>query len=155
MSHVPGRPAGPPGLDAGAMEEQGKKMEANDQKHSEDANSIIRIPIDTRFKQIYASQVRSLIEQDPVKLVETNYHPDATVQSFQSTVTGHEALKEHFATYMRLVKIWEVISTDHYAETPNSIAFEATIDSSAGVLKVYDVMILRDGKIHFHFTGTR
>jgi len=119
------------------------------------ANSPVKMALDTPFKHFYANQVRCLIDQDPVKLVETNYHPDATVQSHEWTVTGHEALKAHFANYMHWVKIQEVLSTDHYAETANSIAFEATIKSSAGIAKVYDVMLLRDGKVYFHFTGTK
>ena len=96
-----------------------------------------------------------MIAGDPNRLVEENYLPEATVQSHEWKVTGHEALRAHFANYMRWVKIIEVISTENFSETPNSVCFEATIRSNLGVVKVYDVMTMRDGKIIYHFTGVK
>jgi hypothetical protein len=44
-------------------------------------------------------------------------------------------------------------STDQFTETEDSIFFEATITTSIGVAKVYDVFLLREGKATHHFTG--
>lgn len=115
----------------------------------------VKMPVDTAGKRFYRNQVECLIAGDPDRLVAENYHPDATVQSFQWTVTGHEALRAHFGRYLGAVKIEEVVSTDNFAETANTIAFEATIRTDKGIARVYDVMTLKDGKITFHFTGVR
>ena len=118
-------------------------------------NSAVKIIVDSPGKRFYENQVKCLISGDANRLVEENYLPDATVQSYEWTVTGHEALRAHFANYMRWVKIIEVISTEHFAETEHSVCFEATVRSNRGVVKVYDVMTMRDGKITYHFTGTK
>jgi len=47
----------------------------------------------------------------------------------------------------------ELISTDKFQETDNSIFFEATVRTNFGRGRVYDAMVLQDGKITLHFTG--
>ena len=111
--------------------------------------------VDTKGKKFYENQVQCLISGDSNRIVEENYLPNATVQSYDWKVSGHKQLKLHFSKYMSKVAIEEVLSTDHFVETDNVIWFEATIKSSLGVLKVYDVMTLKDGKIINHFAGTR
>lgn len=106
-------------------------------------------------RRLFDNQVRCLLAGDPERLVAENYQPDATVQSFQWTVTGADALKAHFGRYLSAVRILEVVSVDGFAETADSIAFEATIRTDKGIARVYDVMTLRDGLVAFHFTGNR
>jgi SnoaL-like domain len=106
-------------------------------------------------RRLFDNQVRCLLAGDPDRLVTENYQPDATVQSFQATVTGADALKVHFGQYLATVRILEVVSVDAFAETAESVAFEATIRTDKGIVHVYDVMMLRDGRIAFHFTGIR
>lgn len=117
--------------------------------------SPVKMIVDSWGKRFYENQVRCLIAGDANRLVEENYLPDATVQSFDWTVTGHEALRAHFGNYMRWVKIIEVVSTDKFTETDNTVCFEATVRSNRGVVRVYDVMTLKDGKITYHFTGVK
>jgi hypothetical protein len=106
-------------------------------------------------RRLFENQVSCLLAGDPVRLVAENYRPDATVQSFQWTVTGADALKAHFGRYLSAVRILEVVSVDAFAETADTIAFEATIRTDKGIARVYDVMTLREGRIAFHFTGNR
>ena len=120
-----------------------------------DTTSPVKIAVDTPARRVYADQVRCLLAGDAMRLVDDHYHPDATVQSFTWKVTGAEALRAHFARYLGAVRILEVVSTDAFAETPEGIAFEATVRTDQGLVRVYDVMRLRDGRIAFHFTGTR
>jgi carbon-monoxide dehydrogenase small subunit len=115
--------------------------------------SPVHMIVDTPGKRFYERQVKYLLEGNADALVEDNYHEDAVVVSFDSTVKGHEALKTHFRNYMKWVRIIEVLSTEHFTETEDSVAFEATVRSNQGVAKVYDVMLLKDGKITYHFTG--
>jgi|JI10StandDraft_1071094.scaffolds.fasta_scaffold30146_4 carbon-monoxide dehydrogenase small subunit len=118
-------------------------------------NSPVKIIVDTPGKLFYENQVKCLLAGDADRLVDENYLPDATVQSFDWKVTGHEALRAHFRNYMRWVHIEEVLSTDNFTETDNTISFEATVRTNRGVGRVYDVFTLRNGKVAFHFTGTK
>ena len=117
--------------------------------------SPIRMLVDTPGKKFYENQVRYLVAGDADKLVDDNYHPDAVVASFDFTVKGHEALKAHFRNYMRWVQIKEVISTDNFTETQDGVSFEATVRTNRGIAKVYDVFVIKDGKITYHFTGLK
>ena len=121
----------------------------------EKTGSPVHLIVDTPGKKFYERQVKHLLAGNADALVDENYHEDATLVSFDFTVKGHAALKEHFRNYMKWVKIEEVISTDHFTETENSILFEATVRSNFGVVRVYDAFVLKDGKIIYHFTGVK
>jgi hypothetical protein len=110
---------------------------------------------DTPGRRLYENQVRHLLAGDPDGLVEDNYDPDAVVASFDFHVRGHEALKAHFRDYMRSVRIEEIVSTDRFTESDDHVAFEATVRTNRGVVRVYDVITHRDGRIIHHFTGLR
>jgi carbon-monoxide dehydrogenase small subunit len=118
-------------------------------------NSPVRMIVDTPGKEFYRRQVEYLIAGDADSLVEDNYHDDAVLTSAEWVVKGKDALKEHFRNYMRWVTIQEVQSTEQFAETENTVLFEATVRSNMGVVQVYDAMVLRDGKIAYHFTGVK
>ena len=117
--------------------------------------SPVRMIVDTPLKAVYENQVRYLLAGDADGLVEDNYHPDAVVASFDFTVKGHDALKAHFRNYMKWVQIEEVLSTDRFTETEDGFSFEATVRTNRGVAKVYDVFVLEDGKVTYHFTGVK
>jgi len=70
-------------------------------------------------------------------------------------VRGHAALKEHFRNYMRWVQIKEVVTTDKFTETDTSVSFEATVRTNRGIARIYDVFMLKDGKVSYHFTGVK
>jgi len=106
-------------------------------------------------RRLFNNQIKCLLAGDPDRLITENYQPDATVQSFEWTVSGADALRAHFGHYLSTVSILEVAAVEAFAETANSIAFEATIRTNSGIVRVYDVMMLREGRISFHFTGTR
>jgi carbon-monoxide dehydrogenase small subunit len=117
--------------------------------------SPVHMMPDTPYKTLYENQVRALLEGDADGLVEKNYLPDAVLASFDFTVKGHEALKAHFRKYMNWVQFKEILSTDKFTETGNGFSFEATARTNRGVVHVYDVFVVTDGKISYHFTGTK
>jgi len=49
----------------------------------------------------------------------------------------------------------KLVSTDKFTETEDSIYFEATVETKLGVVRVYDVFLLNDGKATHHFTGLK
>ena len=121
----------------------------------EKMNSPVRMIVDTPKKRMYENQVKHLIAANAEGLVEDNYHEDATVASFEFKVTGKNALKAHFANYLRWVQIKEVLSTDKFVETGDGFSFEATVRTSRGIGRVYDVFVLKGDKVSYHFTGVK
>jgi len=109
-------------------------------------SSPVRITIDTPGKDFYERQVNFLLNGDADGLVDAHYHDDAVMVTFDRTVRGHAALKAGFRAYLQAVGVEEVLSTDHFAETDDTIFFEATMRTKLGIAHVYDAMVLRDGK---------
>ena len=90
---------------------------------------------------------------DSDRLVSEQYQPDAVLVSFDVIRRGRQELVDHFTGYLAALGQIEVLSTDKFTETPDSIFFEATVATAHGVARVYDVFMLRDGKATHHFTG--
>jgi len=118
-----------------------------------DANSRIKIAIDTPKKAFYAEHVAMLDAHDFDQLVKTHYCEDAIVMSNDYIVHGHEELFKHFAKYTGLMAHLNVVTTDKWVESENTFAFEATAHTQWGLGKVHDAFVLRDGRIYRHFTG--
>ena len=98
----------------------------------------------------------ALIEQDRTdELIERHYQPDAVLVSFQGIVRGHEALRRHFRSYMQKLGKLTMPSLDQFAETQDTLFFEASVSTSLGEARVYDAFVLRDGKVTHHFTGIK
>ena len=118
-------------------------------------SSPVRLVADSPGKKFYESQVDYLMKKDVDGLVDNNYNDDAVLVSFESVVQGKQALKEYYREYLRWVQIKEVVSTDKFTETGDSVFFEATARTNFGAGGVYDAMLLKNGKIQYHFTGVK
>ena len=118
-------------------------------------SSPVRITVDTPGKRFYERQVTFLLNSDPDGLVDSNYQDDAVLVTFDRIVRGRDALKASFRAYIEAVGVEEVVSTDKFNETDDTIFFEATMRTKLGIAHVYDAMVLRDGKIAYHFTGVK
>lgn len=104
----------------------------------------------------YQKQLDFLYAKDTVGLIDSNYNDDAVLHSFDHTIKGGQALKEYFKGYLEMLGDLKVLSTDKWTETDDTIFFEATVETgSFGVVKVFDAMVFRDGKIAHHFTGVK
>jgi hypothetical protein len=111
---------------------------------------------DSQGWKFYEEQIKYLYAKDTDGLVDSHYHEDGVIVSFDFTVKGREALREHFRNYLEMLGDLRVKSTDRFTETEDTIFFEATVETSAfGEVKVYDAFILKDGKITYHFTGVK
>jgi ketosteroid isomerase-like protein len=106
----------------------------------------------TSGRAFYQRQIAAL-ESGDIDRVMAQYHEDAVLVSLDTTVHGLAALREHFVGYLARLGSLTLLSTDRWAETPDSIFFEATVRTGSGEAKVYDVFILREGKATHHFTG--
>jgi ketosteroid isomerase-like protein len=104
-------------------------------------------------RQFYDAQIRYLQSGDVEGLIDNQYTQDATLVSFDNQITGNAALKEYFKGYLQMLGSLEVLSTDKFVETDDSLFFQATVKTNLGQAVVFDAWVLRDGKISHHFTG--
>lgn len=107
----------------------------------------------TSGRTFYDKQIRLLEAHDVDTLVNEQYHDDASLVSFDATLSGRDALRKHFHEYLRNLGSLEVLSTDRFTETDDAIFFEATVRTDHGIARVYDVFMLRGERATHHFTG--
>lgn len=108
-----------------------------------------------KHKAFYERQLEFLGAKDIEGLIANQYTDDAELLSFTNHIVGAPALVEYFKGYIAQLGYIKLISTDQYTETDNAMFFEATMEVAGGIAQVYDVFVLRDGKIAHHFTGLR
>jgi nuclear transport factor 2 (NTF2) superfamily protein len=106
----------------------------------------------TPGKSFYDGQIRALEEGNLDALIE-QYTDDSLLLGYEVRVRGREALREYMRGYMARSGSFRLVSTDKWAETDNSILFEATLETDLGMARVYDAFVLRDGKAAYQFTG--
>ena len=107
----------------------------------------------TPGKAFYTRQVSFLEANDVAGLIATQYAPDAELVGYDLRVKGTQALIKHFTGYLANLGNIKLVSTDKFMETEDAIMFEASIKVAAGVARVYDSFVLKDGKAIYHFTG--
>lgn len=111
---------------------------------------------DTAGWKFYEKHLSYFFNKDVDGLVANDYNDDAVLVAFPFTVRGREGLKKVFTDYIEMIGDMSLTSTDNFTETEDSIFLEATMQTSrAGERKVYDVFVMRNGKISYHFTGVR
>ena len=108
---------------------------------------------DSPKRRFYEAQIQYLVAGDVEGLIDNQYTDDAQLVSFDNQIKGNAALKEYFKGYLKMLGSLEVVSTDKFVETEDSLFFQATVNTQLGQAKVYDAWVLRDGKISHHFTG--
>lgn len=106
----------------------------------------------TPGRAFYEEQVHCL-ETGDVDGLMAQYHDDAVMIGFDFVVHGREAIREHMRSYLKQTGQLKLKSTDRFAETEDSIFFEATIGTATAEAKVYDVFMLRNGRATHQFTG--
>jgi len=107
---------------------------------------------ETPGKRFFDRQIALLAEQD-IDGIANQYAPDAKLVSFDVVRNGREEIRQHFVGYLAALGKIDLKSVDKWAETDDSIFFEATVWTAHGEAHVYDVFMLRDGKATHHFTG--
>lgn len=109
----------------------------------------------TPGRAFYDEQLRYLYANDVESLVEQHYDREAVLVGFDFTVKGRDALKAHFRNYLKTLGHIEVKSTNKFREGDNTLFFEASVVTDLGAVDVYDAMVIKNGKIVYHFTGTK
>jgi hypothetical protein len=118
------------------------------------SDSVGGVPV-TPGRKFCEEQISLLQKQRADELIDSHYADAAVRASFRKVARGRRALKEYFRGYVLMLGNFEVLSLDQFAETGDTIFFEATARTAVGQAKVYDAFVLRDGKATHHFTGTK
>jgi hypothetical protein len=112
--------------------------------------------LDTPGWKFFEKHLQFFIDKDVDGLLASDYNDDAVCVSYDFAIKGKDGLKSLFSGYLEMVGDIVLRSTDHWRETDDSILIEATMDTSrAGERKVYDIFVMKNGKISYHFTGVR
>ena len=109
----------------------------------------------TPGRRFYNDHVSYLEANDVEGLVNSHYNLDAEMIGFDFVVRGHAALRQQFRRYLNSLGQLRLKSTDRFVETGDAIFFELTTTANQGDIRVYDVFVLKDGKISAHFTGIK
>jgi len=106
--------------------------------------------------KFYNEQLELLFAGKTDELIDRHYTDDAVLVSFDFTVRGAKAIKEHFGGYLKGLGGMELNSTNKFTEGPDFIFFEADVITGAyGPVTVFDSFVMKDGKISYHFTGVK
>ena len=108
-----------------------------------------------KYRDFYLRQLDFLDKKDVEGLIHNQYTEDATLLNFDYYIKGTDALIEYFKGYIAGLGYIKLLSTDKYTEGDDSLYFEATVETAGGIAQVYDVFVMRDGKIWRHFSGLR
>jgi len=103
-------------------------------------------------RAFYERQIAALEARDIGKIAQ-QYRPDAQLLGFEVQVEGREAIRAHFERYLAGLGFIRLLSTDRWAQTSDSLFFEATVQTAAGQARVYDVFVLQGDQASRHFTG--
>lgn len=113
-------------------------------------------PSDSWAWRWYEKHLKFFYEKDVEGLLKSDYAEDCQLVSYDFAVKGHGAMRQIFTAYLEMMGDFTLKSTDHFTVTEDSIMLEATLTGQKfGERKVYDVLVFRDGKAIYHFTGLK
>ncbi len=103
--------------------------------------------------QLHDDYVQYHINGDADGLVENLFTDDARLITQRLAVEGREAVRQVFLDIFARESNFESRSVEKITCDTDYIWFEASVTSSLGDRRLYDVMKLRDGKICLQFVG--
>jgi carbon-monoxide dehydrogenase small subunit len=118
------------------------------------AHNPAKILADTPLKQIYQQHMLRVQARD-VDAVVVDYSDDAVLTTFEGVITGRDALRRYYQTYLSAHGEVEVLSTDQFVEALDGFYVEATVRNAGEVAHVYNAFVVRDGKITHQFASVK
>lgn len=106
-----------------------------------------------KFRDFYNRQLEFIARQDIPGLIANQYNEDAELLNFDYYIKGAPALLEYWKGYLGGLGYIKLLSTDKYTEGDDAVFFEATVETAGGTARVYDIWVMRNGKISRHFPG--
>lgn len=87
-------------------------------------------------------------------LADDFFTEDAQLITARVDVAGREAIRQMFQDLFAKESGFTPLSVQNITNDRDYIWFEATVKSSLGERRVYDVMLIREGKVHLQLVGS-
>jgi hypothetical protein len=98
-----------------------------------------------RMEFLAAGDVDSLVVQ---------YASDAEIVRFLGVARGHEEIRAYLVGFLTAHQSYKLVSLDQMQHSDDSLIWEATVDTAAGPIQVYDVFVFDgSGKVSREFPG--
>lgn len=107
----------------------------------------------TPHRQFYDDLLRALDRGDAEALVDTFYHPDAVLTTFEGIHSGREALVAFFR--QAIYQPTDLIATERFVELTDSFYVESLMRTLTGTQHTYNSFVVRDGRISHQFAGVK
>jgi carbon-monoxide dehydrogenase small subunit len=107
----------------------------------------------TPLRQFYDDLLRALEQGDAEALVDTFYHPNAVLTTFEGIHTGREALVAFFR--QALYQPTDLMATERFVELTDSFYVESLMRTLTSTQHTYNSFVVRDGRISHQFAGVK
>jgi len=108
-----------------------------------------------RGKDFYKEQLGLMASGKIDELVESHYHPEAVMVTFDGMRRGHQELKKYYVDTLKIMGKITFMATEYFAEIEDVIIFRATITSDGrGTVQALNGLYMKDGKILRHIALT-
>ena len=89
-------------------------------------------------------------------MLANQYNPDAVVVTDNMVVQGRQALTELMTNFIKMIGDFRFQTIDRLVETQDTLLVESTVKmSNLGVHKVYDIYMMKDGKVQQQLKGVK
>ena len=86
----------------------------------------------------------------------TTYADDTEIVRFLGVARGADEIRAYLMGLLAAHQGYELVSLDQLQDSGDSLIWEATVNTAAGPLQVYDVFVFNgDGKIQRQFPGVQ
>jgi len=98
-----------------------------------------------RMEFLATGDVEALIAQ---------YASDAEIVRFLGVTRGHEEIRAYLIGFLAAHQSYKLVSLDQMQHSNDSLIWEATVETAAGPIQVYDVFVFDgNGKVSRQFPG--
>ena len=100
-----------------------------------------------RMEFLAAGDVDALVAQ---------YASDAEIVRFLGVARGHGEIRAYLVGFLAAHQSYKLVSLDQIQQSDDAVIWEATVETAAGAIQVYDVFIFdSDGKVSRQFPGVQ
>lgn len=97
-----------------------------------------------------------LVAREDVAALGELYAPDAEVVRYDGAARGRAEIPAFLISRAAALGGYELMSIEQFQETDDVILWEATVETTQGILETSDVMVIdENGLIRRHFPGIR
>ncbi len=96
----------------------------------------------------------ALLGSGDIDSLVAQYADDAEIVRFLGVARGRDEIRAYLIGLLAAHQSYELVSLDQFQESGDSLIWEATVETTAGPLQIYDVFVFdAAGQITRHFPG--